>query len=177
MTRINTGAVAARARPSTPLASNISREGDPPCKTAVRCCCPPSPSAWPPRPPGLALAQAAAAPASGESRQAERLFDAIMAKQLRQSPETATSLASTSANWPGPRPNWPTARGPPSPRASLRPRQQLADLRAIDRKALTGMDVVNYDTVEFTLAVQDEGNEKFHLCRRRFRARPMCSAS
>ncbi len=23
------------------------------------------------------------------------------------------------------------------------------------------MDVVNYDTVEFTLAVQDEGNEKF----------------
>jgi uncharacterized protein (DUF885 family) len=40
--------------------------------------------------PGLALAQAA--PASGESAKLNALFDAIMAKQLRQSPESATGL-------------------------------------------------------------------------------------
>jgi uncharacterized protein (DUF885 family) len=42
--------------------------------------------------PGLAASLAFAASTSGESAKLNALFDAIMAKQLRQSPETATSL-------------------------------------------------------------------------------------
>jgi uncharacterized protein (DUF885 family) len=109
--------------------------------------------------PGLALAQAA--PASGEGAKLNALFDAIMATTLRTQPETTTGLgldvgdlAWTKAEL-GDRSSAAIAAG------VVRNRQQLADLRALDRKALTGMDAVNYDTVEFTLAVQDEGNTKF----------------
>ncbi|WP_165185772.1 DUF885 domain-containing protein [Caulobacter soli] len=109
--------------------------------------------------PGLALADVPAA--SGEAAKLNALFDAIMAKQLRQSPETTTGLGMDVGDlaWTksllGDRSFAAIAAG------VVQTKQQLADLRAIDRKALTGMDVVNYDTVEFTLAVQDEGNEKF----------------
>ncbi|WP_029916004.1 DUF885 family protein [Caulobacter sp. UNC358MFTsu5.1] len=108
--------------------------------------------------PGLALAQAAV---SGESAKLNALLDAIMAKQLRQSPETATSLGLDVGDLA-----WTKAQLADRSWAAIaagvaQTKQQLADLRAIDRKALTGMDVVNYDTVEFTLAVQDEGNTKF----------------
>lgn len=109
--------------------------------------------------PGLALADTA--PASGESAKLNALFDAIMAKQLRQSPETATGLGLDVGELA-----WTKAQLTDRSFAAIdagiaQTKQQLADLRAIDRKALSGMDVVNYDTVEFTLAVQDEGNTKF----------------
>ena len=113
--------------------------------------------------PALALAanQDGAAPASGEGAKLNALFDAIMAKTLRQSPETTTGLGMDVGELA-----WTKAQLADRSFAAIdagivQTRQQLADLRAIDRKALTGMDVVNYDTVEFTLAVQDEGNEKF----------------
>jgi len=109
--------------------------------------------------PSLALAQAA--PAGGEVAKLTALFDAIMAKQLRQSPETATSLGLDVGDLA-----WTKALLADRSFAAIaagivQTRQQLTDLRAIDRKSLTGMDAVNYDTVEFTLAVQDEGNQKF----------------
>ena len=108
--------------------------------------------------PSLALARQAA---GGEAAKMNTLFDAIMAKQLRQSPELATGLGldKDELAWTkgmlGDRSFEAIAAG------VVETRGQLAALRAIDRKALTGMDAVNYDTVEFTLAVQDEGNEKF----------------
>jgi uncharacterized protein (DUF885 family) len=113
--------------------------------------------------PNLALAanQAGGAPASGEVARLTALFDAIMAKQLRQSPETATSLGLDVGDLA-----WTKALLADRSFAAIaagivQTKQQLTDLRAIDRKQLTGMDAVNYDTVEFTLAVQDEGNQKF----------------
>jgi uncharacterized protein (DUF885 family) len=107
------------------------------------------------------MAQAAAAAPTGEAAKMYALFDKAMAESFRRSPElptylgidkgvlawtkselsdfSLTALAENKAN---------TAR-------------DLKALRAIDRKQLSGMDAVNYDTVEFTLSVQDEGNRKF----------------
>jgi uncharacterized protein (DUF885 family) len=116
--------------------------------------------------PGLALAanqdgNAPAAAAGSEVAKLGALFDAIMAKQLRQQPETTTGLGLDVGDLA-----WTKALLTDRSQAAIaagvvQTRQQLADLRAIDRKALSGMDAVNYDTVEFTLAVQDEGNQKF----------------
>jgi uncharacterized protein (DUF885 family) len=105
--------------------------------------------------PTLALAR------EGEVAKLNALFDDIMAKQLRQSPETATGLGLDSGELA-----W--TKGLLSDRSSAaikagfaQTAQQLAALRGIDRRALKGMDAVNYDTVEFVLSVQDEGNKKF----------------
>ena len=105
--------------------------------------------------PSIALAQ------GGEAAKMNAFFDAAMAKLLRQSPELATGLGLDKDDLA-----W--TKGLLSDRSfeaisagAAQTSAQLAELRAIDRKALTGMDAVNYDTVEFTLAVQDEGNRKF----------------
>ena len=109
--------------------------------------------------PSLALARQAAA--SGEAAKMNALFDAFMAKTLRQSPELTTGLGldKDELAW---------TKGLLSDRSFeaiaagvIQTHDQLLALRALDRRALTGMDAINYDTVEFTLAVQDEGNQKF----------------
>lgn len=108
--------------------------------------------------PSLAFAQAAA---NGEAAKMNALFDAFMAKQLRQSPELTTGLGldKDELAWTK---GLLTDRSFEAIAAGVvQTRDQLAALRALDRKALTGMDAINYDTVEFTLAVQDEGNQKF----------------
>lgn len=110
--------------------------------------------------PSIGFAQPAAA-ASGEAAKMNAFFDAAMAKLMRQAPELTTSLGldKDELAW---------TKGLLSDRSfeaiaagAAQTTAQLAELRAIDRKALKGMDAVNYDTVEFTLAVQDEGNRKF----------------
>jgi uncharacterized protein (DUF885 family) len=108
--------------------------------------------------PSLASAQAAA---NGEAAKLNALFDAFMVKQLRQSPELTTGLGldKDELAW---------TKGLLSDRSfeaiaagAVQTSEQLAALRGVDRRALSGMDAVNYDTVEFVLAVQDEGNKKF----------------
>ena len=112
--------------------------------------------------PSLALADApAAAAATGEAARLNALFDAFMAKTLRQSPETTTGLGMDVGDLAWTKSLLADRSSAAIAAGVAQTRQQLADLRAIDRKALTGMDGVNYDTVEFTLAVQDEGNSKF----------------
>ena len=108
--------------------------------------------------PGLAFARVAA---SGEAAKVNAFYDAAMAKAMRQAPELATGLGLDSGDLA-----W--TKGLLSDRSfeaiaagAAQTREQLTTLRAFDRKALTGMDAVNFDTVEFTLAVQDEGNRKF----------------
>jgi uncharacterized protein (DUF885 family) len=107
--------------------------------------------------PGLALA----APATGEAAKLDALFDAILATTLRVQPETTTGLGLDVGDLA-----WTKAELGDRSAAAIaagiaRTRRQLADLRAIDRKSLTGMDAINYDTVAFTLAVQDEASTKF----------------
>lgn len=108
--------------------------------------------------PSLAFAQGSA-PANGEVAKMNALFDDAMAKLMRQAPELTTSLGLDKGDLA-----W--TKGLLSDRSfealaagAAQTREQLKALRAIDRKSMSGMDAVNYDTVEFTLAVQDEGSK------------------
>ena len=108
--------------------------------------------------PSLVFAQGSA-PANGEVAKMNALFDDAMAKLMRQAPELTTSLGLDKGDLA-----W--TKGLLSDRSfeaiaasAAQTREQLKALRAIDRKSMSGMDAVNYDTVEFTLAVQDEGSK------------------
>jgi uncharacterized protein (DUF885 family) len=108
--------------------------------------------------PSLALARQGG---SGEALKLNALFDDIMAKTLRQAPELATSLGVDQDDLAWTKALLSDRSAEALAAGALLTREQLAALRALDRKALTGMDAINYDTVAFTLAVQDEGNRKF----------------
>jgi uncharacterized protein (DUF885 family) len=103
----------------------------------------------------------AAAPPTGEAAKMYAMFDKAMAETFRRSPELPTYLGIDKGALA-----WTKSELSDFSLTALAENkavnaQQLKDLRAIDRKQLSGMDAVNYDTVEFTLAVQDEGNSKY----------------
>ncbi len=102
----------------------------------------------------------AAAP-TGEAARMYAMFDRAMDQAMRRSPELPTYLGIDTGAMA-----WSKSLLSDNSRTSLAEARasnskDLAELRAIDRKALTGMDAVNYDTVDFVLSVQDEGNSKF----------------
>jgi uncharacterized protein (DUF885 family) len=102
----------------------------------------------------------AAAP-TGEAARMYAMFDRAMDQAMRRSPELPTYLGIDTGAMA-----WSKSLLSDNSRTSMAEGRaqnaaQLAELRAIDRKALTGMDAVNYDTVDFVLSVQDEGNSKF----------------
>jgi len=108
--------------------------------------------------PRLALA---AAP-TGEAAKMYSLFDRTMAETFRRSPEAPSYLGIDKGVLA-----WTKSELSDFSRTALAENKatntrQLKELRAIDRSKLTGMDAVNYDTVEFTLAVNEEGNSKFN---------------
>ena len=105
--------------------------------------------------PKVALAQTSA------SRQLDAFFEAYMARELRREPETATRLGLDKGAL-----GWTKAQlADVSLEANAQEKadnaRELATLRAIPRAELTGMDAINYDTVEFLLDVADEANRKF----------------
>jgi uncharacterized protein (DUF885 family) len=108
-----------------------------------------------------AAAGAATAAPTGEAAKMYALFDAAVAKIFRQAPETAAYLGLDNREYA-----WTKSLLSDRSMAAIKRNQidnveQLAALRAIDRKQLSGMDAVNYDTVEFVLAVQAEGDSQF----------------
>ncbi|ENZ80583.1 DUF885 domain-containing protein [Caulobacter vibrioides] len=98
---------------------------------------------------------------TGEVGRLNALLDAIMAQQLRLSPETTTGLGLDVGELAWTKSELGDRSSAAIQAAELRNREQLAALRAIDRATLKGMDAVNYDTVAFLQAVQDEANRKF----------------
>ncbi len=105
--------------------------------------------------PAVGLAQA------DEAARLNSLMDDFMAQGLRRNPEGATSLGLDKGALA-----WTRSTLSETSLAALAQDKditadQLRRLRQVKRSALTGMDAVNYDTVEFTLSVQDEGNRKF----------------
>ncbi|HYE47858.1 MAG TPA: DUF885 family protein [Caulobacter sp.] len=110
--------------------------------------------------PRAASAQGAAAP-TGEAAKMYAMFDRAMDEAMRRSPELPTYLGidNGAMAWTKGLLSDGSATAQAENRANNS--KQLAELRAIDRKQLTGMDAVNYDTVDFVLSVQDEGNRKF----------------
>ncbi len=105
--------------------------------------------------PSLALAR------EGEVARLNTLFDEIMAVQLRVSPEMTAGLGLDTGELAWTRSQLGDRSFAAIKAAEVRTAQQLAALRGIDRRGLKGLDAVNYDTMDFVLAVQDEGNRKF----------------
>ena len=108
--------------------------------------------------PRIVGAQEAAAPPVARMN---ALFDEIMARQLRRSPETATSLGVDKGELAWTKSALSDASLVAKAENKAWTAQSLARLRAIDRSAMSGMDSVNYDTVEFVLGVGDEANRRF----------------
>jgi uncharacterized protein (DUF885 family) len=108
-----------------------------------------------------ALAKPAAKTAGTPHARLDALFDAFMKEGLDHSPEGVTSLGLDK----GPRAYQKSKLDDRSLKAvadaKRRNTRQLAQLNAFDRKTLTGMDVVNYDTVLFGLKTSEAANRRF----------------
>ncbi|MET0339237.1 MAG: DUF885 family protein, partial [Caulobacter sp.] len=104
----------------------------------------------------VAPRMAMAAAASPEAVKMNALFDGFMKTAFERSPEYATYMGLDKGALAGLKSKI-SDLSPAAQRenAAINARQ-LAQLRTIDRAKLTGMDVVNYDTVDFTLAVNEE---------------------
>ena len=111
-----------------------------------------------------ARAATAAAPAVTASDPAEAaklngVMDGIMQRLLRRSPESATGLGLDVGELA-----WTKSALSDNSQAALDEDRaitsdELKTVRGINRAALAGMDQVNYDTVEYTLAVNEEANK------------------
>lgn len=89
------------------------------------------------------------------------LFELLVDRQLRRSPETATSLGVDKGDRA-----WTKSALSDFSLTAIRENgdlsaQALADLRKIDRSKLAGLDAVNYDTVEFVLTIGDAFTRRF----------------
>jgi uncharacterized protein (DUF885 family) len=102
----------------------------------------------------------AAAP-SGEAAKMNAFFDQSMARTFRRSPELPTSLGLDKGDlaWTKSELSDFSLTALADSKAAMA--SDLKALRNIDRKQLSGMDAVNYDTVEFVFATQDEANRRF----------------
>ena len=105
-----------------------------------------------------------ATPPASDPAEAARLkvlMDAFMAEDLRLDPETATSLGLDVGEQAWMRSQLTDGSLAGHARAKALTSSQLERLRRIRRGALAGMDAVDYDTVEDSLAVTDDANRRF----------------
>lgn len=105
--------------------------------------------------PGIGFAQGPA------SARLNTLLDEIMARNLRRSPETATSLGLDTGELAWTKSNLSDFSLAANAQSKAVTADNLRQLHALGRSQLTGMDAVNYDTVEFVQAIADEANRKF----------------
>src|SRR3990167_5703979 len=107
------------------------------------------------------FAATATASDPAEVAKVNALYDDMVARQLRRSPETATGLGVDSGDMA-----WTKSQLSDVSLAALKENaetnaQQLKALRAIDRSKLAGMDAASYDTVEFVVAGGQAFNDRF----------------
>lgn len=105
----------------------------------------------------------AAAPGSdpAEAAKLSALFDAMVDRQLRRSPEMATSLGVDKGALA-----WTKSTLSDFSLAALKENGEinaraLKDLRTVDRAKLAGLDATSYDTVDFVLGISDEFTRKY----------------
>ncbi|MDP3854841.1 DUF885 family protein [Phenylobacterium sp.] len=113
---------------------------------------------------GLAAAAprlASAAAPTGEAAKMYAMFDKAMAEAFRRSPELPTALGIDKGTLAWTKSELSDFSLTALAENKANNTKQLKELRAIDRSQLSGMDAVNYDTVEFTLAVSEDGNSQF----------------
>ena len=98
-----------------------------------------------------------------EAAKQNALFELLVDRQLRRSPETATSLGVDKGDRA-----WTKSALSDFSLTAIRENGDLsalalADLRRIDRSKLAGLDAVNYDTVQFVLTIGDAFTRKFEF--------------
>jgi uncharacterized protein (DUF885 family) len=114
--------------------------------------------------PAVPLAKGTNGAAPSDPAQAARLnalMDEIMQAELRRTPETATALGIDNGELAWTKSLLSDASAASIADGKAANTDELKRLRGIDRSALSGMDAVNYDTVEFNLAATDEIDRKF----------------
>ena len=89
------------------------------------------------------------------------LFDEFVQEQLERAPEFATGLGLDKDKLAGLKSRLSDASLAATAKEKIDNERRIKQLKAIDRGALTGLDAANYDTVLFTLQVEDEGNRDF----------------
>ncbi|MDB5427417.1 MAG: Tat pathway signal protein [Phenylobacterium sp.] len=99
--------------------------------------------------------------ASGAGAQLNKALDDFFAQDLADNPEVATSLGLDTGANAAAKSKLSQASVADLDRYKHRTVEQLARLRAVDRKALTGMAAVNYDSVLYDLDTTDRGNRRF----------------
>jgi len=110
----------------------------------------------------LALAGSARAQAATAAEaQLNKTLDDIFAQALDDYPELSTSLGLDTGARVADKSKLHHASLESLDRSRKQTADQLARMHTIDRKALTGMAVVNYDSVEYDLATTDKGNRRF----------------
>lgn len=109
----------------------------------------------------LALPRTLSAAPNTEQAKLEAYFADAAAEVLRWNPEFATALGLDKDELAWTKYELADASPTAAEQDKARVRARLGMLRAIDRTKLSSKDAVNYDTVEFLLAVMDEANRKF----------------
>jgi uncharacterized protein (DUF885 family) len=110
----------------------------------------------------LATEAWAQAPANGAEAQLAKLLDEVFAETLADTPELATSLGLDKGEGAAAKSKLSDASLAGLARDKARNADQLRRLKAIDRKALSGMAAVNYDTLLFDLQSTDDANRRFN---------------
>ena len=108
----------------------------------------------------FAAGRAAAAPGDAEA-QLNKAFDDFFNQALDASPEQVTSLGLDKGPRAGAKFKLHDASLAEVARRKAQTTANLARLRGIDRKMLTGMAAVNYDCVLYNLEAADRGNRRF----------------
>lgn len=108
-----------------------------------------------------ALAGPALAQTSGAAAQLSRFLDEVFAESLADSPELVTSLGLDKAERADAKSKLHDASLTGLAKRRARVADQLRRLKAIDRRALSGMSAVNYDTLLFDLQSTDDANRAF----------------
>jgi len=108
----------------------------------------------------LSATRAAAQPTSAEA-QLSAFLDQVFKEALDDSPELVTSLGLDKGDRAAAKAQLHDASLAGVAKRQARTADQLRRLRAIDRKQLSGMAAVNYDTLLFDLESSDEGARQF----------------
>ena len=109
----------------------------------------------------LAATGSWAQPASGAEAQLAQFLDQVFKEALDDSPELVTSLGLDKGERAAAKARLHDASLAGEEARKARTADQLRRLKAIDRRRLSGMAAVNYDTMLFELETTDEGNRRF----------------
>lgn len=106
--------------------------------------------------------QVRAQPATGAEAQLAVFLDQVFKEAMDDSPELVTSLGLDKGDRADAKAKLHDASLAGLAKQKARTADQLRRLKAIDRKQLTGMAAVNYDTLAFELETSDAANKRFN---------------